>query len=352
MVQKGSDAACRLGDIVDRFGGELLGPRDLVIRQVAPLDSARADEISFLTASKYRKLLSITQAGAVILGPDDRESTDRPRIVSTNPYVYLARVSGLLNPPRLPRPGVHASAVVADGARVAASASVGPCAVVEADAVIGEGAVIGPGSVVGARSQIGDATVLNANVVVYHDCRVGSRCILHSGVVIGGDGFGMAEDDGRWLKVPQIGGVVVGDDVEIGANTTVDRGALGDTVIEDGVKLDNQIQVGHNVVIGAHTAVAACAGFAGSTRIGRRCKIGGAAMIHGHIELCDGAVVAAGTMVRKSIAEPGLYDGFFPALPHKDWMKNLANFNRLHELADTVRDLATRLEALEKDNKT
>lgn len=341
----------RLGDFVDRFGGELSGSPDVLIRQVAALDSAGPDEISFLTASKYRKLLSVTRAGAVIVADADRDATDLPRIVCRNPYAYLARVSALLNPARVPPPGVHPSASVAADAQVAASASVGPSAVVSAGASVGEGAVIGPGCFVGEGSAIGPATLLHANVTVYHGCRVGARCILHSGVVIGADGFGMAEEEGRWLKVPQIG-VVIGDDVEIGANTTVDRGALGDTVIEDGVKLDNQIQVGHNVILGAHTAVAACAGFAGSTRIGRRCKIGGAAMIHGHIEICDGAVVAAGTMVRKSITEPGLYDGFFPALPHKDWMKNLANFNRLHELADTIRDLASRLDALEKDNNT
>lgn len=342
----------RLGDIVDRFGGELAGSPDVLIRQVAALDSAGPDEISFLTGSKYRKLLSVTRAGAVILGQADRDATDRPRIVCHNPYAYLAHVSALLNPACVPAPGVHPSAVVAPDAVVAPTASIGPCAVVAARASVGEGTVLGPGCVVGEGSTIGPATLMHANVTVYHGCRVGARCILHSGVVIGADGFGMAEDEGRWLKVPQIGGVVIGDDVEIGANTTVDRGALGDTVIEDGVKLDNQIQVGHNVILGAHTAVAACAGFAGSTRIGRRCKIGGAAMIHGHIEICDGAVVAAGTMVRKSITEPGLYDGFFPALPHKDWMKNLANFNRLHELADTIRDLASRLDALEKDNNT
>lgn len=341
-------AGWSLGALVDRFGGELIGSPETRIVQVAALDRAGPSDLSFLTSPRYRDLLRETRAAAVLVGPSDRDSTDRPRIVSRNPYAYLAHVSTLLNPLPAVLPGVHATAVVAPDARVDPSAMVGPNAVVEAGAVIGGGTVVGPGCVIGARATIGAGTRLYANVTVYHDCSIGDRCILHAGVVIGGDGFGMAEEDRRWIKVPQIGRALVGNDVEIGANTTVDRGALGDTVIEDGVKLDNQIQVAHNVVIGAHTAVAACAGFAGSTKVGRHCKIGGAALIHGHIEICDGAVVAAGTMVRKSIETPGVYDGFFPALPHREWMKNLAHFQRLHELADTVRDLTRRMRALEE----
>jgi len=335
-----------LGDLVDALGGELLGPRDLEVRQVATLEAAGSDELSFLTGSRYRPQLATTRAAAVVLGPADREATDRPRIVSDNPYLYFARVSACLNPERRPDGGVHPSAVVHPSARVAATATVCANAVVEAHASVAEGAVIGPGCVIGEGASVGMHTRLHANVSLYHDCHVGERCIIHAGSVIGADGFGMAEDKGRWVKVPQIGRVMVGDDVEIGANTTIDRGALGDTVIEEGVKLDNQIQIGHNVVIGAHTAVAACAGFAGSTRVGRHCRIGGAAMIHGHIEICDAVVVAAGTMIRRSITQPGLYDGFFPALPHKEWMRNLARFNRLDELAHQVQVLAASLESL------
>lgn len=336
-----------LGELAGRFGGEVLGDPQTTVSQVAPLDTAGPEELSFLNSARYRRHLEASRAGAVILGPDDREATPRPRIVTPNPYLFLARVSALLNPEPSELPGVHPSAVVAPDAVIAPSASVGPNAVVESGARIGERTRVGPGCIIGRGASLGDDALLHARVVVCHDCVVGHRAVLHPGVVIGGDGFGMAEDAGKWVKVPQIGRAVLGDDVEIGANTTIDRGALGDTVIEDGVKLDNQIQVAHNVILGAHTAVAACAGFAGSSRIGRHCRIGGAAMIHGHIEICDGTVVAAGTMVRKSITERGMYDGFFPALPHKEWMKNLANFNRLHELADTLRALASRVERLE-----
>jgi UDP-3-O-[3-hydroxymyristoyl] glucosamine N-acyltransferase len=346
MMTKPAQDVVTLGDLVDALGGELLGPRSLTVRQVATLEAAGPDELSFLTGSRYRAQLATTRAAAVVLGHADREATDRPRIVIDNPYLYFARVSARLNPEHWPGAGVHASAAVHPDARVAATATVCANAVVEAGASIADRAVVGPGCVIGERASVGMMSRLHANVTVYHDCHLGDRCIIHAGVVIGADGFGMAEDQGRWVKVPQIGRVMIGDDVEIGANTTVDRGALGDTVIEEGVKLDNQIQIGHNVVIGAHTAVAACAGFAGSTRVGRHCRIGGAAMIHGHIEICDGVVVAAGTMIRRSITQPGLYDGFFPALPHKEWVKNLARFNRLDELAHQVQGLAAGLQAI------
>jgi UDP-3-O-[3-hydroxymyristoyl] glucosamine N-acyltransferase len=336
-----------LEQIVEHLGGELIAPAGVRVRQVASLDAAGPEDLSFLTGGKYRKLLEGTRAAAVILGLDDRDNTELPRIVSDNPYAYLARVSALLNPVDPVEAGVHPSAVVHPDAKVAQSAAIGPCAIIAAGSIIGERCVIGAGCAIGDSAVIGDDTCLHANVVVYPGCRIGARGILHSGVVIGGDGFGIAEEGGRWIKVPQIGRALLGDDIEIGANTTVDRGALEDTIIEDGVKMDNLIQIAHNVVIGAHTAIAACAGIAGSARIGRHCRIGGAAMIHGHIEICDGAVIGAGTMVRKSITEPGIYDGFFPCLPHREWMKNLAHFNRLHELADTVRDLRARLEALE-----
>ena len=337
-----------LGEIVGALGGELVGTPELRIRQVSTLDAAVADEITFLASSRYRAQLAHTRAGAVVLAPTDRDATDRPRIVVEAPYLYFARLSALLNPPVAVRPGVHRSAEVHPDAEVSPEAQVDACAVVGARAVISAGAVIGPGCVVEEGASVGAGSRLGPNVVVRVACVIGARCILHPGVVIGGDGFGMAESEGRWVKVPQIGRAILGDDVEVGANTTIDRGALGDTIIEEGVKLDNLIQIAHNVVIGAHTAVAACAAFAGSTRIGKYCRIGGAAMFHGHIEICDRTVVAAGTMVRRSITTPGIYDGFFPALPHRDWMKNLAHFNRLHEHADTIRRLEARIDALER----
>ena len=338
-----------LGAIQARLGGELVGAPDTRVMRIATLDGAGPGDISFLTNARYRGALRTTRACALIVGPDDSAASNLPRIVSANPYAYFARVSALLNPAPVAVAGVHASAVVDDTARIAASASVGACAVIGAGAVVGDRVSIGAGCHVGEHAGIGADTRLAANVTVYGRCVVGERCVVHAGVVIGGDGFGIAEESGRWIKVPQIGRAVIGDDVEIGANTCIDRGALDDTVIGDGVKLDNLIQIGHNVVIGAHTAIAACAGIAGSARIGAHCRIGGAAMIHGHIEICDGVVIAAGTMVRKSIAQAGVYDGFFPALPHREWMKNLAQFNRLDALADSVRALRVRLEAIARE---
>lgn len=338
-----------LGAIQALLGGELVGAPDIRVKRIATLDGAGPGDISFLTSSRYRNALRATRASALIVGPDDRAASELPRIVCANPYAYFARVSTLLNPASVAVPGVHASAAVDAGARVAASASVGACAVIGAGAVVGDRASIGTGCHVGDHAQIGADTRLGANVTVYGRCVVGERCVVHAGVVIGGDGFGIAEEAGRWIKVPQIGRALVGNDVEIGANTCIDRGALDDTVIGDGVKLDNLIQIGHNVVIGAHTAIAACAGIAGSARIGAHCRIGGAAMIHGHIDICDGVVIAAGTMVRKSITQAGVYDGFFPALPHREWMKNLAQFNRLDALADSVRELKARLEAIARE---
>nr|MCU0870464.1 UDP-3-O-(3-hydroxymyristoyl)glucosamine N-acyltransferase [Burkholderiales bacterium] len=277
-----------LAQLVDRLGGELIGPADTQVRQVAPLESARADEIAFLTGGRWRKLLDTTGAAAVILAPAERDATSLPRIVTPNPYAYAARVLALLNPRPTPVAGRHATASVDATADVHPSAQIGPHVVVAAGARIGARAYLGPHCIVGEAASIGDDTWCHARVTVYAGCHIGARGILHAGVVIGADGFGMAEDEGRWIKVPQIGAVSVGDDVEIGANTTIDRGALADTRIGDGVKMDNQIQIGHNVVIGDHTAIAACVGIAGSTRIGARCRIGGAAMIHGHIDLCDG----------------------------------------------------------------
>lgn len=341
--------ALTLAQLVERLGGTLVGSGQTRVSRVATLEAAGPDELAFLHNAKYRHQLGTTRAAAVIVAPADAELTERPRIVCANPYAYMARAAALLSPAARPAPGVHPGASVHPSARVAADAWVDAGSVVGAHAEIGPRAVIGPGCSVGERACIGEDSLLHARVSVYHDCRVGARCVLHSGVVVGADGFGFAEDDGRWVKVPQLGRAVLGDDVELGANTCIDRGALGDTVVEDGVKMDNLIQVGHNVVVGAHTAIAACAGIAGSTRIGRHCKIGGAAMIHGHISLCDHAVVAAGTLVRRSIDTPGVYDGFFPALPHREWMKNLAHFNRLGEIADSVRRLERGRGAKEAD---
>ncbi len=277
--------------------------------------------------------------GAVIVAPSDASATALPKLIAANPYATYARVAAILHPAHAPTPGVHLGAAIAASAHVSASATIAAQAVIGERATIGERVYIGAGTVIGDDCDVGDDCVLHARVVLYAHTRVGARTIIHSGAVIGADGFGMAEEGGRWLKVPQIGRTLIGDDVEIGANTTIDRGAIGDTVIEDDVKLDNQIQIGHNCHIGAHTAIAGCVGIAGSTTIGRNCKIGGAAMISGHLEIVDGTSVSAGTFVFDSIQMPGVYTGTFPALPHRQWQHVAAVTRRLRSIVERLRAL-------------
>lgn len=336
-----------LSDLVARFGGEAVGDDSVRIHQVAPLDDAEPGQLSFLSNLRYERQLASTRASAVLVGPGARDATALPRIVCANPYAYFAKVSALINPRMRRQAGVDPRAVIDPRASVASSAFVGPCAVIEAGATIGEGAEVHAGCYVGFDASIGRDCVLNPRVVVYQRCSLGERAIVHSGSVIGADGFGMAMESGKWLKIPQIGRVIIGDDVEIGANTTIDRGAMGDTVIEDGVKLDNQIQIGHNCRIGAHTAIAGCAGIAGSTRIGRYCRIGGGALIAGHLEIADHVEIGGATGVPKSILKPGTYSAVFPLSAHRDWLKNASHIRHLDALAGRVRSLESRLADLE-----
>lgn len=333
----------RLDELVHRLGGELIGDGALTVARVATLDQAGEGDLAFLANRKYLARLAQCRASAVIVAPDARELTALPRIVTADPYVYFARVAQLFNPPVLPAAGVHPAACAE--AAVPASASVAAGATIAAGASIGENVVIGPGCHIGRNVVIGDDTRLEAGVCVYHDCVLGARCLVHAGVVIGADGFGFArERDGSWVKIPQSGRVVIGDDVEIGANTTIDRGALDDTVIGDGVKLDNQIQIAHNVRIGAHTAVAGCVGIAGSTVIGARCMIGGQAGIIGHLHIVDDVVISAGTLVTKSIHRAGVYTANLPVQPHADWVRNFAHLRHLDALMDRLRALEQRLD--------
>ncbi|HEV8255882.1 MAG TPA: UDP-3-O-(3-hydroxymyristoyl)glucosamine N-acyltransferase [Casimicrobiaceae bacterium] len=328
-----------LRQLAERCGAELAGDGNVVIDRVATLDSAGEGAIAFLSNPKYRGRLAGTRASAVIVAPGDAQATALPKLVTANPYAAYARVAAILHPPRATAPGVHPTAVVAASARVAASAAIGAHAVIGERTQVGERAAVGAGTVVGEDCTVGDDCLLYPRVVVYPRSAIGPRTIVHSGAVIGADGFGMAEQDGRWLKIPQLGRVVVGADVEIGANTTIDRGAIGDTVIDEDVKLDNQIQVGHNCHIGAHTAIAGCVGIAGSTTIGRNCKIGGAAMISGHLEIADGTVISASTGVFESILSPGVYTGSFPALPHREWKRVAAAARRLRSVFERLRAL-------------
>jgi UDP-3-O-[3-hydroxymyristoyl] glucosamine N-acyltransferase len=339
----------RLGDIVARLGGELVGDPDVEISAVGTLRGAGSGAISFLAQSRLRADLAATRASALIVPPEARDASRLPRIVCSDPYVYFARVSALLNPAAPVTPGIHPSAVIAAGARVAATAYVGAGGVIEEGVTIGDGASIGAACVVGDGASIGAHARLHPRVTVYAGCTIGERSIVHSGAVIGADGFGFANEGGKWLKIPQVGRVWIGADVEVGANTTIDRGAIDDTVIEDGVKLDNQIQIGHNCRIGAHTAVAGCVGIAGSTTIGRHCMIGGAAMIGGHLSIADRVVIAGSTVVTKSISAPGTYLSVIPAEEAREWRRIVAHLRSLARLTDRLRELDRRVRELEQE---
>jgi UDP-3-O-[3-hydroxymyristoyl] glucosamine N-acyltransferase len=337
-----------LREIAERFGGEIVGDPDTSVRQVATLENAMAGTLTFVTGARYLHHLKGTQAAAVLVGAAMRDATALPRIVCADPYAYFARVSALLNPARAPVAGTHATAVVHGSADIAADTEIGPLVVIGGGVRIGAACVIGPGCVIGEGVQLGSAVRLHANVTIYHGCIIGDRVIIHSGAVIGADGFGIAMTDDRWLKIPQIGRVVIEADVEVGANTTIDRGAIDDTIIEEGVKLDNQIQVAHNVRIGAHTAIAACAGVAGSARIGRYCRIGGASGIAGHITIADHVEISAHTIITKSIDKPGTYTGAYPFEANREWRRNAAQLRHLSELAERLRTLEKRFAALER----
>ena len=334
-----------LAAIVSRFGGRVCGDTGTVVSQVGSLENAGDGQIAFFSNPRYKSKLEATRASAVVLAPSAEGFTELPRIVADNPYAYFARLSRLFNPEPLQSPGVHADALVDASASVASSAHIGPGAVIGPDAAIGDGASVGAGAHVGEGVKIGAGSKLYPRVVIYPGCTIGARVTLHSGVVIGADGFGLAQEEGRWLKIPQIGAVVLGDDVEVGANTTIDRGALHDTVIEDGVKMDNQIQIAHNVKIGANTAIAACVGIAGSAIIGRNCAIGGAAMLRGHIVIADNVSISAGTLVQKEILEPGEYTGVYPFTTFRRWVRNAAHLQELDELVKRVRRLERGLES-------
>lgn len=341
-----------LTELVTRFGGELVGDGTRLITQVAPLERATPDEIGFVSQSKYLVQLASTRAGAVILPEDARDATELPRILTPNPYLYFARVSAWLNQPTRPPVGIHPAATVASDAQIALDASIAAGVVIGCGAVIGARSVIGANSVVGDLARIGADCLLHANVTLYHRCEIGDRAILHSGCVIGADGFGFAPNDGRWEKIPQIGRVLIGNDVEIGACTTIDRGALEDTVIEAGVKLDNLIQIAHNVVIGAHSAIAACTGIAGSAKIGRHCTIGGGAMIFGHIEIADGTRISTNTLITKSLNTPGTYTSALPFSEHQTWRRNAVHMRNLDKLAGRIRELEQRVMELEGKEKS
>jgi UDP-3-O-[3-hydroxymyristoyl] glucosamine N-acyltransferase len=317
-----------VAEIVQRLGGECVGDGTLAVDRIATLEAAGPSQVAFIANPRYRAQLATTRAGCVIVAPAlaDEAAARGAAIVTADPYLYYARLSQWwAESDRAAQPGVHPSAVVEPGARIAASATIGAL------------------SYIGAEAVIGEHTRIAARVTVGERCVIGAHCILHSGVVIGADGFGFAPNQGRWEKIAQLGAVRIGDDVEIGANTCIDRGALDDTVIEDGVKLDNQIQIGHNVRVGAHSAMAGCAGVAGSTKIGRHCTFGGGAMVLGHIELADHVHITAATVVSHSITKPGQYSGSFPIDDNASWEKNAATLRQLYTLRQRVRALEKKM---------
>ncbi|WP_175752009.1 UDP-3-O-(3-hydroxymyristoyl)glucosamine N-acyltransferase [Burkholderia ambifaria] len=367
--------ALTLEELVKRFGGEIAGDAQCKVSGLAPLDQAGPQQLAFLANPKYLSQVETTRAGAVLIAPKDLEKlraatdgqpasprTAGPRmagphnfIVTPNPYAYFARVAqmfiDLATPPRAP--GVHPSATIDPAAQVAASAVIGPHVTVEAGAVIEDGVQLDANVFVGRGTTIGAGSHLYPNASVYHGCKIGPRAIIHAGAVIGSDGFGFAPDfvgdgdarTGSWVKIPQVGGVTVGPDVEIGANTTIDRGAMADTVIEECVKIDNQVQIGHNCRIGAYTVIAGSAGIAGSTTIGRHCMIGGAAGIAGHVTLGDYVIITAKSGVSKSLPKAGIYTSAFPAVDHGEWNRSAALVRNLDKLRERIKALETALAA-------
>lgn len=335
-----------LAEVAAACGAQLRGNPALPITGVATLQNAHATQISFLTNTRYRRYLAATQAVAVVVTPElAQEYADcgypGAWLLSSNPQLTFARIAALFAPPITQPVGIHPSAVVSPEAQIDPSASIGPQVCIEAGVHIDAGVVIGPGCVIGAGVHIGRDSRLVARVTLCYGISLGERVIVHPGAVIGSDGFGLANDRGVWVKIPQLGSVRIGNDVEIGANTTIDRGALDDTIIEDGVKLDNLIQIAHNVQIGAHSAMAGCVGIAGSVKVGRHCTLGGGVGLAGHLELADHVHVTGMSLVTKSLLEPGVYSSGLAVEPSRQWNKISARLRRLE-------DVQRRLSALER----
>lgn len=346
-----------LGQLATDTGAQVVGDPTLIVRGLAPLDRAGDGQLAFLSNPLYLQQALDSRATAIIVSPADLErirehgrADGRNWLVSPKPYVCFALIAQHFDraAKRDQRVGIDPRATVAEGAVVPASCYIGPNVVIEAGATLGERVRVLANTYIGANARVGDDTLLYANVSIYHDCVVGDRCIIHSGAVIGADGFGFAPDiqpDGvTFVKIPQTGRAVLGNDVEIGANTAVDRGAMGDTVVEEGCKLDNQVQVAHNVRVGAHTVIAGCAAIAGSTTIGRFCMIGGSANFAGHLSIADRTTVSGGTSITKSITKPGQhFTSVFPFLPHGEWERNAAIVRGLAKLRERVMQLEKRL---------
>ncbi len=340
-----------LAQLAEKIGATVHGNDSCSVSSLATLANAGEGQITFLSNAKYKGQLAQTKASAVILSPDAVADCPTNALVLDNPYVGFARVAQMLDTTPLPATNVHESAIISESATLGEGVAIGANAVIEDDVVLGNNVVIGAGCFVGKASQIGDNTKLWANVSIYHNVKMGKDCLVQSNTVIGSDGFGYANENGNWIKIPQLGGVIIGDRVEIGASTTIDRGALDDTIIEDGVILDNQIQIAHNVVVGQNTCMAGSSVIAGSTTIGKNCVFGGMAGINGHIEIADGTMLTGMAMVTKSITKAGVYSSGIPAQTNKEWHKTNARINRLEALQKQVKSLTKQIESLTQEDK-
>lgn len=340
-----------LGELAEHVSGKVKGDASCVIESVATLQNADETQITFLTNPSYRNQLSATKAAAVILSAADAEYCPVNSIITENPYAAYAKVSTLISPAEIYPKGIDSSAHIATDALISESASIAAGVVIESGVHIADFVRIGPGCVIQRNSKVGNNSTLTANVTIAHDCEMGERNLIHPGVVIGADGFGHAIDNGNWIKVPQLGRVVIGDDVEIGANTTIDRGAIEDTVIEDNVRIDNQIQIAHNVKIGTHTAIAASSAIAGSTKIGKHCRIAGMVGIVGHIEIADNVTITGKSMVSHSIKEAGVYSSGTPIEPNKQWRKNTVRFKHLNDMSKRLSALEKQLSSIKKSGE-
>jgi UDP-3-O-[3-hydroxymyristoyl] glucosamine N-acyltransferase len=342
--------AVAASELAAALGLHLAGD-DVLLERVAPLGAADAASLSYCAERRYRSAITESHAGAIIVRPQDAALLPCTGLLSDNPELAFARAAARLHPRPRPAPGIHPSAVVDADASIDSTASIGPLCVIEARVRVAAGVEVGPHSVIGSGASIGRDSRLGAHVVVCADSILGERVLLHPGAVIGREGFGFAKDGDSWVRIPQVGRVRIGNDVEIGANTTVDRGAIEDTVIGDGVKIDNLVQIGHNVAVGEHTAMAACSGIAGSTRIGRRCTIAGAVGMAGHLNIADDVHFTGMAMVTRSQTTPGVYSSGIPAMPNAEWRRTIGRLRRLDGLADRMRRLEQALGAAAVDDE-
>ena len=317
------------GDLIKQLGGELIGDSDILIDSVASLESSNQNSISFFNNPKYLDLLKITKAAIVIIHSESRELRKGPVIISNNPYLYFAKVSRLLNPSKALKKDIHKSAIIHPTCKLGKDIFIGPNVVIEKNVSIGDDVSIHAGVIIESDNIIGNNSIIHPNVVIKTNSIIGKYCTIYAGCVIGSDGFGYAKDNDKWFAIPQIGKVVLGDHVDIGSNSTIDRGALDDTIISNGVKIDNLVQIGHNCVIGENTIIAGCAGIAGSAKIGKNCAIGGAAMILGHLSIADNVTISPGSMITRSIKKSGTYTALMPFQSHEAWLKTAAKIRRL-----------------------